>query len=224
MQRSHRSGAQEPAARATGVDLGVSPDAAVLEATRALLRIDGAAGARDVAISLVHELGGRVSPSVDADTPGTPPVDLSFGEGPVIVPVAEPSSVAALLLERHLPAFVDDAQRAVAHIRLRADAGPVGAFVACSELSVPGEGHDALVAAFRHRLGAVERAPGFRRLEVWCDPADPTAFVMVSWWDSREEFSAYMRSPDHRESHGRIPSGEHEPRPRRFRRFLVVAT
>lgn len=103
-------------------------------------------------------------------------------------------------------------------------ADEVGAFVAFSELTVPGEGRDALVAAFRSRLGAVESAAGFQRLEVWADLANPAAFTMVSWWDSREQFLDYMRSDRHRESHDRTPVGAHAPRPARFRRFHVVAT
>lgn len=108
----------------------------------------------------------------------------------------------------------------------RPDAGPdVGeAFVAFSELTVPPEGRDALIDAFRARLGAVEAAPGFQRLEVWADHADPSAFTMVSWWDSKQQFLDYMRSDRHRESHDRIPEGDHAPRAARFRRYTVVAT
>ena len=97
-------------------------------------------------------------------------------------------------------------------------------FVAASDLTVPPEGRAALMEAFRDRLGAVELAPGFQRLEVWADQSDPSAFTMVSWWDSRDQFLEYMRSDDHRRSHERIPGGEAGPRPVRFRRFTVVAT
>lgn len=101
---------------------------------------------------------------------------------------------------------------------------PGQAFVAFSELTVPAEGADALVDAFRGRLGAVESAPGFQRLEVWADQSDRCAFTMVSWWDSREQFLDYMRSDIHRESHDRIPGGPHAPKAARFRRYVVVAT
>ena len=97
------------------------------------------------------------------------------------------------------------------------------AFVAVSDLTVPVAGRAALVAAFGHRLGAVDAWPGFRSLQVWADPADATALVMVSWWDTEEAFSAYMRSDDHRQSHARIPGGPDRARPRRFRRYTVIA-
>jgi heme-degrading monooxygenase HmoA len=51
------------------------------------------------------------------------------------------------------------------------------AFVAFSELTVPVGGRDDLEAAFADRLGAVDRWPGFRGLEVWADEQDPTRYV-----------------------------------------------
>lgn len=97
-----------------------------------------------------------------------------------------------------------------------------GTFVAVSEFTVPSEGRQALLDAFARRLRAVEAWPGFRGLQVWADDRDESAFTMVSWWDSETQFAAYMGSRDHRESHGRIPKGEHRPRPGVFRRFRTV--
>ena len=96
-------------------------------------------------------------------------------------------------------------------------------FVAVSEIFVPDAGRSALDEAFAHRLGAVDHWPGFRDLEVWADKADPCRLVMVSWWDSQECFASYMRSEEHGRSHERIPTGEHRPRPRGFRRYTIVA-
>jgi len=100
---------------------------------------------------------------------------------------------------------------------------PAPPFVAVSELTVPESGRAAVVAAFGHRLGAVDSWPGFQSLQVWADPRDPTALVMVSWWDTEEAFAAYMGSADHRRSHARIPTGESRPRPLHFRRYQVIA-
>jgi len=96
-------------------------------------------------------------------------------------------------------------------------------FVAVSDLSVPEAGRAALVAAFRERLGSVDAWPGFQQLQVWANPTDPTALVMVSWWDTEAAFTSYMRSDDHRRSHARIPDGPHRARPRNFRRYQVIA-
>ncbi len=96
-------------------------------------------------------------------------------------------------------------------------------FVAVSDLTVPASGREALVAAFARRLGAVDTWPGFQGLQVWADPRDVTALVMVSWWDTEASFTAYMQSGDHRRSHDRIPGGVDRARPRRFRRYEVIA-
>ncbi len=107
--------------------------------------------------------------------------------------------------------------------RTLADGQPVGGFIAYSLLEVPADGRDALVDAFTDRVGLVDGWPGFRNLEVWADRADPTSFVMVSWWDSEEEFRAYMASDAHRTSHARIPVGPSRPRPDTFQRYEVIA-
>lgn len=65
--------------------------------------------------------------------------------------------------------------------------------------------------------------PSFSRLEVWQDERDAERFVMVSWWDDHDSFTAYMRSRSHRRSHDRIPSGPDAPKPTAFARFRVVA-
>lgn len=98
-----------------------------------------------------------------------------------------------------------------------------GGFVAVSHLTVSDAGRDALVEAFGRRLGAVDSWPGFHGLQVWADERDPTALVMVSWWDTEADFTTYMRSDDHRRSHERIPGGPERARPAQFRRYEVIA-
>jgi diguanylate cyclase (GGDEF)-like protein len=104
----------------------------------------------------------------------------------------------------------------------RPGAGHADGFVAHSQLTVPEGGREELTASFEDRLGLVDGWPGFRRLEVWADRGDPTAFVLVSWWDSEDAFRAYMGSEDHRRSHARVPQGELRPRPDTFRRYEVI--
>ena len=92
-----------------GADVALS---VVLNATRALLWIETAADASAVARDLVEDLGG-VTVAALASTDNALPVDLSFGVGEPVLPAAPRSSVARMLLERHLPIFVRDAQRAL---------------------------------------------------------------------------------------------------------------
>jgi heme-degrading monooxygenase HmoA len=103
------------------------------------------------------------------------------------------------------------------------DARRVGQFVAVSELNVPAGGREAVDRAFADRLGAVDAWPGFRGLQVWRDIKDAGSLVMISYWDSQSEYSAYMQSNDHQRSHARIPRGDNRPRAQRFRRFEVIS-
>ena len=73
-----------------------------------------------------------------------------------------------------------------------------------SRLRVDAERAPELVAAFRRRAGLVEEADGFLDLQVWQSDRDASELLMVSRWRDREAFKAYMRSEDHKVSHGRI--------------------
>jgi heme-degrading monooxygenase HmoA len=103
-------------------------------------------------------------------------------------------------------------------------ADPTGLFVVASTIVVDEVGSATLEQAFQHRLGAVENVAGFRGLQVWREAHQPGQYLMVSWWVSREHWTAYMRSPEHDASHARIPSAPARPRPAGLRTFEVVAT
>jgi heme-degrading monooxygenase HmoA len=77
-------------------------------------------------------------------------------------------------------------------------------YVSVSRLRVDPGRSDDLVAAFRNRAGLVEGHDGFVDLQVWRSDRDPGEMLMVSRWRDREAFTAYMKSHDHRTSHGRI--------------------
>jgi diguanylate cyclase (GGDEF)-like protein len=85
---------------------------AVLDATRALLWIESPTAVAEIARDLVEMLGGRVIRAADS-TEDALPVDVSFSVGEPVLPAAPQAGVARMLLERHLPAFVRDAQRAL---------------------------------------------------------------------------------------------------------------
>jgi heme oxygenase (mycobilin-producing) len=80
-------------------------------------------------------------------------------------------------------------------------------YVSLSRLRVPADRAPELVAAFRARAGLVDSFDGFVDLQVWQSDRDPGELVMVSRWDSRAHFTAYMRSREHRVSHERIDPG-----------------
>ncbi|HVD01664.1 MAG TPA: antibiotic biosynthesis monooxygenase [Candidatus Dormibacteraeota bacterium] len=95
-------------------------------------------------------------------------------------------------------------------------------FVVESEVLVALEGQAALETAFSNRLHGVDAVDGFMGLEVWHDRKDGCRFVMVTRWDSRDSYRAYMRSPANRISHARVPKGEHAPRPGRYSEYELV--
>jgi diguanylate cyclase (GGDEF)-like protein len=99
-----------PAPTAPAADVALST---VLDATRALLWIEAPTAVAAIARDLVETLGGRVIPAADATQEDAIPVDVSFGVGGPVLPIAPQAGVARMLLERHLPAFVRDAQRAL---------------------------------------------------------------------------------------------------------------
>jgi heme-degrading monooxygenase HmoA len=79
-------------------------------------------------------------------------------------------------------------------------------YVSMSRLRLPAADVPELLAAFGDRAGLVDDAPGFAGLEVWSSDRDAGEVIMVSRWRSREDFTHYMRSEEHRVSHDRIPS------------------
>lgn len=98
-----------------------------------------------------------------------------------------------------------------------------GGFVIVSHLHVEDAGVAALEDAFQKRLGSVEASDGFRGLEVWRDVRVSGDYRMLSWWDSPQDFTAYMRSAAHRESHARVPASPVRAVPRGVSRHLVIA-
>ncbi|MFP3905695.1 MAG: GGDEF domain-containing protein [Acidimicrobiales bacterium] len=86
--------------------------AAVFDATRALLWVDSASDARQVAADLVYGLGGEVVPA-SAEHPDSIPADISFGDGEPLLPAAPASSTARTALDRYLARFLLDAHRAI---------------------------------------------------------------------------------------------------------------
>ena len=96
--------------------------AAAYRATRSLLAIRTPDAAVEILVALVRELGGDVVPADEADEDALP-LDLSLGERPPLLPVADPFSVSRLHLERCLPTVVEDARRAAAIAR-RLSASP----------------------------------------------------------------------------------------------------
>ena len=90
------------------------------QATRALLYITSVREATEILVAAVQRLGGTTIPASQADNWALP-IDLSFGDGEPILPVAEPLSLARMQLEQVLPGLIEDARRAVQLLRRSED-------------------------------------------------------------------------------------------------------
>ena len=101
--------------------------------------------------------------------------------------------------------------------------GPAGAHVVVSELAIEEVGIAGLEAAFSDRLGEVDSFPGHLGLQVWRDNQKPGRYLMVTWWETEDDFRRYMQSDAHRCSHARIPSEPARPKAVRVSRYSVVS-
>ncbi|MET0966280.1 MAG: antibiotic biosynthesis monooxygenase [Nakamurella sp.] len=77
-------------------------------------------------------------------------------------------------------------------------------YISMSRLRVAVDRSDELIAAFADRAGLVESHQGFVDLQVWRSDRDHTEVIMVSRWRDKDAFREYMKSRDHRVSHGRM--------------------
>lgn len=136
---------------------------AVLDATRQLLGITTPEQAADVARNLITVLGGQIVPAAGAPRSEALPVDVSFGHGVPLVPLAPPLSVARLLLERHLPSFMLDAQRALARVdkqgRLAEDSGVDALRDDEGRTAIPPEATEQVTSPRHHLHGRNEAPP-----------------------------------------------------------------
>jgi heme-degrading monooxygenase HmoA len=56
---------------------------------------------------------------------------------------------------------------------------------------------------FASRAHAIDRLPGFRHMQVLKPKEDGGSYLVVSHWDSEEEFKAWTKSPEFLEGHKR---------------------
>jgi heme oxygenase (mycobilin-producing) len=61
--------------------------------------------------------------------------------------------------------------------------------------------------AFRERPHLVEKAPGFRGIEVLRDASEASIFYLYTKWDDLPSYQSWHSSPAHQKSHARIPKG-----------------
>ena len=84
---------------------------------------------------------------------------------------------------------------------------------------------------FATRARAIDRMPGFQHMEVLQPQADGDHYLIVSHWDSEDNFSRWTNSPEFREGHQRgfediklaRERGEEPPMSSDFKTYKVIA-
>lgn len=82
----------------------------LFDAMREMLWVDSPEAARSLTMRLVENLGGQCVEPDDSEALALP-IDVSFGVGHPVVPIAPELSVSRILLEKYLPMFVVDMRR-----------------------------------------------------------------------------------------------------------------
>jgi heme-degrading monooxygenase HmoA len=80
-------------------------------------------------------------------------------------------------------------------------------FISRSEITVPQAEMAALEQAFEDRARWVDLHAGFLGLELLRDIRGNGRYVLLTRWQSRDHFTAYMRSGDHERAHARHHPG-----------------
>lgn len=61
-------------------------------------------------------------------------------------------------------------------------------------------------AAMAQRSRSVERFPGFVRFEFRREVGRRHRYVIVTWWQSRDDLRRYLASDEHRTTHEKLPA------------------
>ncbi len=109
--------------------------------------------------------------------------------------------------EKHL---VDSNARALPHESVRPSYGetePAPGFVALSRFVIANGMTAEVKAAFRDRPHLVDRAPGYRRMEVISPVDRPEEIWLLTFWANETSFLTWHRGHGYRDSHRGIPKG-----------------
>jgi heme-degrading monooxygenase HmoA len=104
-------------------------------------------------------------------------------------------------------------------------------FVAINYISCQPGYRERFEELFATRVHAIDRMPGFRHMEVLKPDDEGGHYLIVSHWDSQENFSRWTSSPEFREGHQRgfediklaRERGEEPPMSSDFRTYKVIA-
>jgi len=76
-------------------------------------------------------------------------------------------------------------------------------FVMINRMTVPEKWRGHFEEVFKTRKKAVDRRPGFIKAEI-LKPVEGEAYLVVTHWEKKEDFHAWVGSPEYREGHQRV--------------------
>lgn len=104
-------------------------------------------------------------------------------------------------------------------------------FVAINYISCKADYRERFEELFSTRAHAIDRMPGFKHMEVLKPKDEGGDYLIVSHWDSEEQFSSWTNSPEFREGHKRgfediklaRERGEEPPMSSDFKTYRVIS-
>ncbi len=76
-------------------------------------------------------------------------------------------------------------------------------FVMINRMKVPEKWRPHFEEVFKTRKKAVDRRPGFIRAEI-LKPVDGDTYVVMTHWEKKEDFEAWVGSSEYKEGHQRV--------------------
>ncbi len=76
-------------------------------------------------------------------------------------------------------------------------------FVAINYISCKPHYRERFEELFSTRAHAIDKLPGFQRMNVLRPNKDDDNYLIVSYWDTKEQFEAWTKSPEFIEGHKR---------------------
>ncbi|WP_308389233.1 antibiotic biosynthesis monooxygenase [Acidithiobacillus sp. AMEEHan] len=74
-------------------------------------------------------------------------------------------------------------------------------YVVANRVPVKPEFHQEFEERFRRRAGEVEKQPGFVRMEILRPVAEDGMYIVLTHWQDKDAFQAWLRSDDFKAAH-----------------------
>lgn len=75
--------------------------------------------------------------------------------------------------------------------------------VSMFHIQIPEAGVQGFEQSWRSRSGMVDKMPGFRGLEVLRNGEEPGAYIVLTHWETQEDYERWAKSPEFVAGHAR---------------------